>query len=79
MSERIHIDRLHLRRMRFKDLDHAVVKAYQQALRGGAKFPPIEIVNIRGKLWIHEGYHRYYAHKREGRKTILARNIIVYE
>lgn len=79
MPKRIHIDQLHLRRMRFKNLDHAVVGLYQQALRRGAKFPPIEIVNIGGKLWIHEGYHRYYAHKREGRKTILARNIVVYE
>ena len=78
MPRHTQISHLHLRRNRFRELDHSVVKKYQLAVRRGDKFPPIEVIDYYGKLWIHEGYHRYYTHKREGRKTIFARTIVRY-
>jgi hypothetical protein len=74
-SRRVRIARLNLSPHR-DPLDHSKVKLYRLALRRGEKFPPIEISDVDDLLWIEDGYHRYYAHKLEGRKMILATAIV---
>jgi uncharacterized ParB-like nuclease family protein len=65
-----------LKRSRRHDpLDRGRIKMFRLALRRGEEFPPIDVSDIDGSLWIFDGYHRYHAHKLEGRKTILA-NVI---
>jgi uncharacterized ParB-like nuclease family protein len=58
-----------------RPLDPDRIKMYRRFLRRGEKLPPIDITYIDGEPWIESGFHRFHAHKLEGRKTILA-NVI---
>jgi ParB-like chromosome segregation protein Spo0J len=56
---------------RIDKLDRAKVTRYRQALRRGDMFPPIAVIkHRRGCYEIFDGYHRFHAHRLEGRKTI---------
>lgn len=52
-------------------LDRAKVARYRQALREGDTFPPVACIrHRRGCYEISDGFHRFHAHRLEGRKTI---------
>ena len=52
-------------------LDQKKITRYRQALRRGETFPPIDAIkNGPGLYKVMDGWHRYHAYKREGRKTI---------
>ena len=52
-------------------LDLKKITLYRQALRRGDIFPPIDVKKKRVGLYeVLDGFHRYHAHRREGRKTI---------
>lgn len=56
---------------RIEKLDRAKVARYRQALRQGDTFPAIAVIRHgRGCYQIFDGYHRFHAHRIEGRKTI---------
>jgi uncharacterized ParB-like nuclease family protein len=52
-------------------LDRKKITLYRQALRRGDIFPPIDVQKNRVGLYeVMDGFHRYHAHRLEGRKTI---------
>jgi ParB-like chromosome segregation protein Spo0J len=52
-------------------LDRKKITRYRQALRQGDTFPPIGVIKHRpGCYEVLDGYHRFHAHRLEGRKTI---------
>jgi ParB-like chromosome segregation protein Spo0J len=52
-------------------LDRKKITRYRQALRRGDIFPPILVMQYRrGRYEVFDGFHRYHAHRLEGRKTI---------
>jgi uncharacterized ParB-like nuclease family protein len=62
---------------RSEKLDRKKVARYRRALRQGDTFPPIEVIKHRlGCYEVFDGYHRFHAHRLEGRKTILTRVIV---
>ncbi|MFA7295688.1 MAG: hypothetical protein WC211_00710 [Dehalococcoidia bacterium] len=52
--------------------DPAVLAEYAEALKSGAKFPPIHVVEEGDDLWLVDGFHRHAAHLREKRGVIDA-------
>lgn len=54
-------------------LDPEVVKEYTEALKGGASFPPVEVVRVDERHYLVDGWHREAATRNAGRPTILAR------
>jgi ParB-like chromosome segregation protein Spo0J len=55
----------------YEDLDRNKVARYRRALRRGDTFPPIVVIKHRIGLYeIFDGFHRFHAHRLEGRKTI---------
>ena len=54
-------------------LDRKKLRRYRQALRRGDTFPPIDVIGLYEVL---DGYHRLYAHRDEGRKTIAIRVVV---
>jgi uncharacterized ParB-like nuclease family protein len=62
---------------RTERLDRKKVTRYRQALRRGDTFPPVDVVEHRPGLYeVMDGYHRFHAHRLEGRKTIQIRVIV---
>ena len=58
-------------------LDRKKITRYRHALRRGDTFPPIAVIKHRsGHYEVLDGYHRFHAHRLEGRKTIQI-NVIV--
>jgi len=53
-------------------IDPAVVAEYAEALEAGAEFPPAEVVCDGATHWLVDGFHRFYAHRKLGRKQIRA-------
>jgi hypothetical protein len=53
-------------------IDPAVVAEYAEALEAGAEFPPVEVVGDGAAHWLVDGFHRFYAHRKLGRKQIRA-------
>lgn len=53
-------------------IDQVVVSEYAQALEAGAEFPPVEVVSDGAAHWLVDGFHRYYAHRKQGRSQIRA-------
>lgn len=41
--------------------DQQTVKAYANAMQAGSEFPPIQLAEIDGRLFIIDGFHRYDA------------------
>lgn len=54
------------------EIDQAVVDAYTEDLKDGAKFPPVTVFRDGNRYWLADGFHRYYAHVGAGKKTIDA-------
>lgn len=62
---------------RTEKLDRKKLRSYRQALRRGDTFPPIDVIERRPGLYeVLDGYHRLYAHRDEGRKTIAIRVVV---
>ena len=58
-------------------LDRKKITRYRQALRRGDTFPPVAVIKHQpGHYEVLDGYHRFHAHRLEGRKTIRI-NVIV--
>jgi len=51
------------------------IEAYKQAMETGAKFPPIVVAPIDGKIALIDGRHRLEATKKLKKKTILAETL----
>jgi ParB-like chromosome segregation protein Spo0J len=67
---RVRISSIHLR-PRPDPLDRKKVTRYRQTLRRGDVFPAIWVEKfLTGRYELMDGYHRYHAHRLEGRKTI---------
>jgi len=55
----------------YEDLDWNKVARYRRALRRRDLFPPIAVIkHCIGLYEILDGFHRFHAHRLEGRKTI---------
>jgi hypothetical protein len=50
----------------------ATVAEYVEALRGGAKFPPVVVFRDGATHWLADGFHRCFAHRRAGLDKIEA-------
>ncbi len=55
--------------------DWLTAHQYAEAMKTGAKFPPIDVTKFNGKWIVIDGWHRVDAYKRNGEKDVLA-NII---
>lgn len=56
---------------RVDPFDRKKVTRYRQALRRGDTFPPVGVIQHRiGRYEVLDGFHRFHAHRLEGRKTI---------
>jgi hypothetical protein len=52
-------------------MDWNKVACYRRALRRGDTFPPVVVIKHRiGFYEVFDGFHRFHAHRLEGRKTI---------
>ena len=70
--KRVKMDRLSGSR-RFGTYDREKITFYREALRRREKLRPVDVENFADGLRIFDGYHRFRAHRLEGRKTILVR------
>jgi len=52
--------------------NEAVIREYAEAMRGGAKFPPVVVFNDGDNHWLADGFHRVLAAKEAGLKKIDA-------
>jgi len=53
------------------ELDQDTVDAYADAYLAGAVFPPVTVFFDGKDRWLADGFHRYFAAKKAGKKTIL--------
>jgi len=54
-------------------MNEQTVKEYEEAMKSGAKFPPVDIFLVEDRYILSEGFHRVEAAKRAGRTDIDAR------
>lgn len=54
------------------NINKETVAEYAEALRNGAKFPPIVLFHDGKKYYLVDGIHRYFAHKEAGLEIIDA-------
>jgi hypothetical protein len=54
------------------EIDETVVNEYASAMLENADFPPIVVVHDGIYFWIVDGFHRFFAHKKNGAKEIEA-------
>ena len=54
------------------ELDNAVVADYADALTAGAQMPPVVVFFDGAAHWLADGFHRFHAHRKAGRKQIQA-------
>lgn len=55
-----------------KEINYNVVKDYAEAMREGAKFPPVTVFFDGADYWLADGFHRYHGTKSNGTVTIEA-------
>lgn len=53
-------------------IDQDVVAEYAGLLESGTEFPPVQVVSDGAVHWLVDGFHRYFAHRKLGRKEIKA-------
>jgi hypothetical protein len=49
-----------------------VIEDYYEAITRGDTFPPVDVYEVAGQLFLVDGFHRYAAHCRAGATSILA-------
>jgi uncharacterized ParB-like nuclease family protein len=56
------------------EMDSSIVAEYAEQMAAGDVFPPIRVIRLAsdGKLYIADGFHRYYAAKKLKHQTIAA-------
>ena len=52
-------------------IDQATVAEYADAMRDGAKFPPVIVFHDGAEYFLADGFHRYFAAKKAGSPGIL--------
>lgn len=52
-------------------LDQGTVDEYADAYLSGAEFPPVTVFFDGAERWLADGFHRYFAAKKAGKKKIL--------
>lgn len=54
------------------EMDNSIIAEYAEQMAAGDVFPPIRVIRMAsdGKLYIADGFHRYYAAKKLRRQTI---------
>lgn len=50
-------------------LNDQVVSEYAEAIKGGATFPPIVVFYDGKKHWLADGFHRFHAYQKAGRRS----------
>ena len=55
-----------------RPVDDDVVKRYKALMADGVKFPPVSIVSDGNNNYLYDGFHRYFAHLKLGKKYIEA-------
>lgn len=53
-------------------IDQGVVAEYADLLETGTQFPPVQVVSDGAVFWLVDGFHRYFAYRKLGRKQIKA-------
>ena len=53
-------------------IDQAVVAEYADLMESGTDFPPVQVVSDGAVHWLVDGFHRYFSHRKLGRKQIKA-------
>lgn len=51
-------------------IDTDVVDEYAERIKAGDDFPPVEVFFDGAEHWLAEGFHRYHAHAKAGKKTV---------
>ena len=51
-------------------LNEATVKEYVEAIKAGSTFPPVTLFFDGSSYWLADGFHRYFAAKKAGKKQI---------
>ena len=51
-------------------LNEATVKEYVEAINAGATFPPVTLFFDGSNYWLADGFHRFFATKKAGKKQI---------
>lgn len=54
------------------EINEEVVAEYAEQLREGSAFPPVTVFFDGAAWWLADGFHRYHAHRRAGRETMVA-------
>jgi len=55
-----------------RSMDQKLVVTYAEAIRHGAKFPPITVGTVGGKHVVIDGWHRLHAYKKLGQANVLS-------
>ncbi len=58
-----------------RSIDDSVVARYAAMVKEGSKFPPVEIITDGKSNFMWDGFHRYFAIKKLGKKYLEA-NVI---
>lgn len=53
-------------------IDQNIVAEYAEALKAGAKFPPVTVFHDGADHWLGDGFHRFHAHRHAGLDSIAA-------
>jgi len=59
-------------RLSIREPSSVTIRDYEQAIRSGAEFPPIDVTLINGAHYLVDGQHRLRATQGTGRTTIMA-------
>jgi len=54
-----------------EEIDEAMVSEFVEDLKSGDEFPPVLVYFCGVNYWLTDGFHRYHAHKRIERVSIL--------
>lgn len=57
------------------EINQEVVAEYAEAYRAGSEFPPVTVFFDGTDRWLADGFHRYFAAKQAGKKSILEKVI----
>jgi len=52
------------------EISKEAVRDYAEMIQAGDNFPPVTVFDIEGKKVLADGFHRYHAAKKSGRRTI---------
>ena len=53
-------------------LDEEMINDYAEMMQEGAEFPAVHIIHDGNNYYLADGFHRYFANKKNGKKEIKA-------